>query len=171
MHTPETRNQLLQFYIRMFEAHIDAQLNWSKIKAINCQVSVETLDIPSEAKRICLPWYLDQDNNFVLYTAIGARPLLLSDVESWYQDIPEDKKDKIERFRKDFETRRSEFSFFPAAYSVNAGHLLILDSCHRLTGAMRSGIPTSLTIWALQGPIDREILPDLPIVNDYIESQ
>jgi hypothetical protein len=88
----------------------------------------------------------------------GARPLRLGLTEATW---PAQRLSRIAALNEQFAAADSPVQLPLPVYALGGGGSLLLDGTHRSVAAYRSGADVRLLLFAVHGPVDASMLPDL----------
>jgi len=148
-------------FAQKFGSEIRMYFNWSRLMSEEWPVEIVTISGSNELAALRLPWCLSSKNEFVSFETEDGFPVRLSEVGVWFAYLPTGIRDKIERFESEFRHAPRHVSFDFPAYAIPMQQHLVLDGNHKLCALTRSGVPFRLQMWAVNGPLDETVLPDL----------
>ncbi|NUT99820.1 MAG: hypothetical protein HOY78_48200 [Saccharothrix sp.] len=88
------------------------------------------------------------------FDADGARPLRV-------RDAVDERPDRIAPIEASLRAANRPVQLTLPVYALPGDDHLLLDATHRSVAAFRSGLPVRLLLFALRGPVDPAVLPDL----------
>jgi hypothetical protein len=106
-------------------------------------------------------WYATPDGNNGDWRNPEDTPLRVGETLKTLDTWPPERSQHIAYFRTQFEASQYAIQLTLPAYAPNEKDLIILDGTHRATAAYLTGKDVRLIIFALHGPCDSRVLPDL----------
>lgn len=104
-------------------------------------------------------WYTGPDGLSGEWRDPGYRPLRVREVDTNRAGAA--RNSHIGMLQRSFENSGGPIQLVLPAFSVNDGEFLLLDGNHRAVAAFRSRLEVRIGVFALTGPVDSEVLPDL----------
>jgi hypothetical protein len=140
---------------------IKARLDWSRIAAPAFRVEESFDDSRERLGGMWSVWYAGADGAPSDWSAKGARPLSMREAADPDIPWPDHRAERLAAFEKCFASASEPIQLVLPAYDMGSGSGLILDGTHRAVAAYRAAVPVALFVFALRGPVDPAILPDL----------
>lgn len=134
--------------------------NWRRFFAENWPINKLILTSINDLSTLRLPWYRNEQGAFVDYKEINAIPVALDDVLEWYQLLPPQEIDTIERMKEEFVQGLSVPQFEFPSYALPDSSYIVLDANHRLCALSLAKVPFMVHMWVVEGPIDPNALAD-----------
>lgn len=135
-----------------FRSSIRVQLDWKQLCSSDWSIEHSNLTIPTDSSSIFTPWYALKDGNVCCYSDPGAQPQSVVSVA----ESPE-----LRSHHSVYNDAPNEQLLVLPAYKLSNDSLLLLDGNHRVVATHIAGVTLSLEVFAICGPLDRVVLPDL----------
>ncbi|MDX1496818.1 MAG: hypothetical protein R3352_04630 [Salinisphaeraceae bacterium] len=135
-----------------FQPSIRVQLDWNKFAASCRAIDVVYFSMPGSKSLIFTPWYASQDGGPCRFSDAGAVPQSLAMVAQ---------NKRLLSHYKIKGTPPKETALVIPAYRLPGDAILLLDGNHRCVSYVLAESNVGLFVAAINGPIDRRILPDL----------
>jgi hypothetical protein len=140
---------------------IKARLDWNRIGEPAFQVEESIDDSREQLGAMCSVWYMGADGAPADWSAAGARPLSMHEAANPDIAWSDHRAERLATFEECFASANEPIQLILPAYGVGHGRRLILDGTHRAVAAYRAAVPVALFVFALRGPVDPAVLPDL----------
>jgi hypothetical protein len=139
---------------------IQVIFNWRRFFLENWPVTDVSLASPSDLSSLRLPWYRNEGGKFVAFSDTNASPVALANVSEWYPLLPSNEIAKIAKMKDEYVRGVNAPQFDFPSYALPDDRYMVLDANHRLCGLAMAGVPFSLRMWVVNGPIDPAALAD-----------
>ena len=106
-------------------------------------------------------WYINPDGLNGDWRNAGDSPLRIRDAVKAFDIWPDDRKQRVEAFRAKFIRRSEPVQLVLPAYAPNDRDIILLDGTHRAMAAFMAQSGIRLLVFAVNGPCDPDVLPDL----------
>jgi len=149
-------------------AGIRVVFNWDLLLSKKWEICTIGIDTRDQLGELCCPWYRNGMDFTVPYDACGATPITVRCAGENFLLLDGKKRRGIgARQFAICEHRRHPSRLHLPAYTLPNNRFLLLDGNHRAIAAymnimdLKSDVKLEATIWAIRGPMDEDVLPDL----------
>jgi hypothetical protein len=157
---PEARVDVDDFVTLFGDGCIRARLNWSRLRS-DCWIEQSFSRSRDELGDLFTVWYAGADGAHADFRDPGARPLRLREVGLTEATWPAQRLSRIAALHEQFAAADRPVQLPLPVYALGGGSSLLLDGTHRSVAAYRSGADVRLLLFAMHGPVDASMLPDL----------
>ncbi len=149
-------------FIMIFRnAGIRSWIDWELIQSPSYSVTERFSRSVADVNDLETVWYIRPDGSLGDWRNQSDRRLSVKDAAA-RRDFPSERNEKyVQRLISDMRTSPTPPYLVLPCYRTQHGKLIILDGNHRAVSAFRSDIDVRLLIFALSGPDDPLVLPDL----------
>jgi len=138
-----------------------AWLSWDLLRKPDTQITEIYSRSRDDLANLHTVWYATPEGANGDWRNASDRPLRVSEAAQTFNDWPSERAPHINFFQTQFERYGYPIQLTLPAYSPNGHDTIILDGTHRAVAAHLAQKDVRLIIFALQGPCDPDILPDL----------
>lgn|GEM_PF-1823383 len=139
---------------------VNVCLNWKKMAAERWPVSIEEINSEPELHALYIPKYM-LHGRLVPYDTPGASPLRVGKAKTSVRQWPPCGQTLVYRYEATFLACHAPVEMMFPAYLLPNSERLLLDGIHRAVALVLSGVPFTLKVLSINGPIDVGALPDL----------
>lgn len=148
------------------DSGLRAWIAWDILDGLRCNIK-ETYTRSTELlSGLYTIWYVSPDGTSGDWRNSQDNPLRVGNAIKAINSWPEERKRRVSYFQDSFARRRGPIQLVLPAYAPNNHDTIILDGTHRAVAAYLARVDIRLIIFAVRGPRDREILPDLQHYSD-----
>lgn len=151
----------LELFRRFFAPSMRVRLDWDRLMKSPCHVQVTVIENLAEIAGWKMPWHFDQSGCEGRYDSEGARPISLCDTGVHINKMNKQRRFLIDRLIAAYQSDQHPVAFVAPTYFIEPTASLILDANHRLAAAYLAKVPLRVMNFAIHGPIDPQIIPDL----------
>jgi hypothetical protein len=138
-----------------------AWISWEILSRFDCSISeiyTRSLDVLSNFFTV---WYITPSGLNGDWRNAGDSPLTIGDAVKASGIWPHERKQSVEAFREKFMRRSEPVQLVLPAYAPNSRDIILLDGTHRAAAAFTAQSDIRLLVFAVNGPCDPDVLPDL----------
>lgn len=128
------------------------QLNWAALAASSPALEIIKIEKLITLGEFYTPWRATSDGSYADGRDPDATPLKVKT-----EQFPK----KVENELQPQAGQSISMPFYFPCYALGKGNFLVLDCNHRLVNIYRNKQEVDLYAWAIMGPINHYILPDL----------
>lgn len=143
------------------DSEMRAWLSWESLR----QADVGVREIYSRSREVLAHfstvWYTTPDGQNGDWRNASDRPLRVGEATQTFDNWPTGRAARVEDFRAQFKKSEYPIQLTLPAYAPNDRDIIILDGTHRTVAAYLTQKEVRLIVFALQGPCDAAVLPDL----------
>lgn len=150
----------LDLFMQYFGGDVRVLLNWGCLGAKARRLEGFVLTQYEQLESVYLPWYTGAGGE-VPFDSPSAVPICLSCIPSALSLLKEQRQSKIRALSSKFNLLESPVQLTVPLYSLGTGKYLLLDRCHRMAALSLSKGSFKVLAFAVTGPIDTDVLPDL----------
>ncbi|MFF1606902.1 hypothetical protein ACFVYA_03905 [Amycolatopsis sp. NPDC058278] len=148
-------------FVRFFgDGGIRVRLDWSRL-ATECRIEAITSRSAAVLGDLRTVWYAGPDGRNSEFRDAGARPLRVREAALTEASWPAKRAARIAEFEARFRADAGSVQLPLPVYVLGDGGFLLLDGTHRAVAAHRTGGNLRLLLFAVHGPQDEGMLPDL----------
>jgi hypothetical protein len=148
-------------FARFFgDGGIRARLDWTRL-ATECRIEAFTSRSRELLADLRTVWYAGADGRDREFRDADARPLRVRETGRTEASWPEGRAARITGFEARFRGDGGPIQLPLPVYVLGDGGFLLLDGTHRAVAAHRTGADARLLLFAVHGPLDEGMLPDL----------
>jgi hypothetical protein len=143
------------------DSEMKAWLAWDIVKESNVtikEICTRSADILAQLYTV---WYATPDGRNGDWRNSEDTPLRVGEALKTLDTWPDERRQHTQYFRAKFERSNFPVQLTLPAYAPNARDVILLDGTHRAAAAHLAGKDTRLIVFALHGPCDSRVLPDL----------
>lgn len=148
------------FVLLFGDGCIRAQLNWAKLER-DCRIEASVSRSRAVLGDLYTVWYSGPEGHDSEFRDADARPLRVRETEFTEATWPAARAERIAEFERRYRADGRPVHLPLPVYVLDDGELLLLDGTHRAVAAHRSGVDVRLLLFAVHGPVDQAMLPDL----------
>jgi hypothetical protein len=147
-------------------SEMKALVAWDILERLDCKV--EEIYTRSVERLSCFHtlWYRTQGGKDGDWRNAEDIPLRVGEASSTFDSCPSQRREHVTAFREKFAQTRKPLQLTLPAYSPNDHDTILLDGTHRAVAAYLAHADVRLLIFAVRGPCDPRILPDLQHYSD-----
>lgn len=134
---------------------INMGFGWDFLRPTAPSIRTESIASVEGAKALLCSWYAPRDNGQIDYRVPQARHLTIGDVAGNLGLVGIEDAGKIASI-----AAASPQPLEVPAYVIGE-RFMLLDGNHRTVAAVLAGMPEVITVYAVEGPVDRRALIDL----------
>ena len=139
---------------------IKARLDWSVVRE-RCTVRESFSRSAEVLGSLFTVWYIGPDGGYRAYLDPDARPLRVRDHRDARSSWPAHRARKIDDLVTQFKAADQPVQLVLPAYALPGNEMVLLDGNHRAVAAYLTDVPVRTMVFALHGPVDEAVLPDL----------
>jgi hypothetical protein len=139
---------------------IRARLDWTRLAA-ECRIETFTSRSPALLGDLWTVWYAGPDGRDREFRDADAQPLRVREAGRTEASWPARRAARIAGFEARFRGDGGLIQLPLPVYVLGDGGFLLLDGTHRAVAAHRTGGDVRLLLFAVHGPLDEGMLPDL----------
>lgn len=153
---------------RLFEGSIRAQISWEKLETSKPEISVSVLSKATELGSMYTVWYTNSAGESSDWRDPTSMPQTVAEVVHAKKGWPDSRTTLVDYFRRQFSASPEPLLLMVPSYAVG-DKILILDSSHRIAAAYCDRVNVRVLFLTIHGPIDFDILPDLPRMESRMQ--
>ncbi len=139
---------------------IRALLDWTRL-ATECRITAFTSRSHAVLGELRTVWYAGPDGRDREFRDRDARPLQVRETGLTESTWPADRTARIAEFEARYQADNRPVQLPLPVYALGEGRFLLLDGTHRSVAAHRSAADVRLLLFAIHGPVEEAMLPDL----------
>ncbi|MEA5364715.1 hypothetical protein VA596_34650 [Amycolatopsis sp., V23-08] len=148
-------------FARFFgDGGIRTLLDWRRLEA-ECRIEATTSRSRVLLGDLRTVWYNGPDGRDREFRDADARPLRVRETGRTEASWPEGRAARIAEFEARFRGDGGPIQLTLPVYALGDDEFLLLDGTHRAVAAHRTGGNVRLALFAVHGPVDEAMLPDL----------
>jgi hypothetical protein len=143
------------------DSEMKAWIAWGALEKIGCEIKEVYTRSIEELSLFHTVWYATPRGTNGDWRNSEDVPLRVGEVMRTFATWPVARRQRITAFRDEFQRRRGPVQLVLPAYGPNAQEVILLDGTHRAAAAWIAKVDVRLIVFAVRGPCDPQILPDL----------
>jgi hypothetical protein len=157
----KTSSISVETFAFFFKPYIRVLFDWQRMERECWPIDLSVVSDLATLSSWYVPWNINGEGALVKYDAPGARPVPLSHVPTMFPQFDEERRELIHKLSQSFTEADQPVQLILPVYHLYDDRCLILDGNHRAAAVVMSGAPFKLMAFAIHGPLDGHIVPEL----------
>jgi hypothetical protein len=144
-----------------FRPNVRVQFNWKRFHREAWPITVRSVTSRRELSELILPWYVSWSGTETAFDRLGARPIRVREVSLLRESLNERRRKGIDHYFKAFLNETAPITLAVPVYALPDGEFLVIGKCRRVVALALVKTSFAVTLYCVNGPIDRDCLLDL----------
>jgi hypothetical protein len=140
---------------------IRVRLDWDGLETAGGRVGTIVVSTIAELGGCYFPWYVVHGHGETTWEDARGVALRADDLATCWTDLRPARRQAVLDVAREFERSARPALIVLVAYRLPSGARLLLDGNHRVAALTMRPAPFRALVAEVEGPLDREILPDL----------